>query len=817
MTSYLGVIRTVMLADTSQFNLAIRGASKEMRTSAMQMRTSAQSLVGIGAALNLGITIPTLLAIRAISKVGIEFDTNMMKIRNVTDMTSDTLTKFRDAQKGISSTVAMSQLDLSKIAYIGGQAQLKTVAQLTNFQKAIANAQLAYPSDAPIEAVASGFTSVINSFGIQASDYEKTMAEMIQTINLGTISWEEYANTIKQVVAVSSSLQDPDAFQKLNVAMAMATQGGVSGKSVATAIRNIYTRIWKESSQSKSGLNFVAKQQGYKSAADMFESGAGKDLITYIKMVTNDGKNATPEIATSLGMMQREITSFLKLANANPAQLAQFREQMATAHPDFIKKVQEAQSNPQTITARLSAAFSNLKLSFWEVIGPKLLQFVEALTRLIDTIGRLPEATKKLLFAATMMLSVGSAFLLLVGIVKSAIFTLSLLNAGGIGSAVRGVPSKKKLAAMTTAQLLQVAAAQTGVYGVGVPNPAKMQGRGPNGRFLSYAQTAGNAKNLSSMGGAGVGSFFANLGKSVKGFLASLGRVSIVFIKFAGIAALVYTVFKGLWDALSVTLVPALAGFGIDLKDLGGIFQWVTSLLSILSKVVAGAFIIIISTVETIFGVLIELFKAIWQGLKWVGKKAWSWVTGEEPASEQKPFTYPDLPAKGADESQRQYEERAIKWDEKKAKSRAEWNRAEQARLEDTAFAGIGKELKYLFAGGVFEKKIQALLDKYIKVPPDQPPPAPTAPETFTVPLTTTPGALNELLMGARGQNAAFAEYGTQAGFNATLDAQNTVTDAIERLRRESERQNKELATLLQKGNDEQKTTNDVLKANVTE
>jgi TP901 family phage tail tape measure protein len=816
MTSYLGVIRTVMLADTSQFNLAIRGASKEMRTSAMQMRTSAQSLVGIGAALNLGITIPTLLAIRAISKVGIEFDTNMMKIRNVTDMTSETLTKFRDAQKGISSSVAMSQLDLSKIAYIGGQAQLKTVEQLTNFQKAIANAQLAYPSDAPIEAVASGFTSIINSFGIQSSDYEKTMAEMIQTINLGTISWEEYANTIKQVVAVSSSLKDPAAFQKLNVAMAMATQGGVSGKAVATAIRNIYTRIWKESSQSKSGLNFVAKQQGYKSASEMFETGAGADLATYIKMVTNDGKNATPEIATALGMMQREITSFLKLANANPAQLAQFREKMATAHPDFIKKVAEAQSNPQTIMARLSAAFSNLKLSFWQVIGPKLLKFVEALTRLIDTIGRLPDATKKLLFAATMLLSVGSAFLLLAGILKSAIFTVSLLNAGSIGNAVTGIPSKKKLAGMTTAQLLQVAAAQTGVYGVGVPNPAKMQGRGPNGRFLSYAQTAGNAKNLSSMGGAGIGSFFANLGKSFKALLVSVGRAGIAFTKFLGVAALVYLFFKGLADALSVTLIPALDGCGLNIKALGKTFEWVTFIFSILTKTIGGAFVLIISTVETIFGVIIELVKAIWEGLKWVGKKAWSWVTGEESASEQKPFVYPDMPAKGKNESQSQYEERAIKYDEQKAKARAEWNRSEQARLAESGFAGIGKELKYLFTGGVFEKNIQAYLDKLMPSIPDVPAPVLAEPETSAVP-TTPDSALNELLMGARGQNADFAEYGTQAGFNATLDAQNTVTDAIERLRRESERQNKELAALLQKGNDEQKTTNDVLKANVTE
>jgi len=816
MTSYLGVIRTVMMADTSQFNLAMASAAKTTRASAMQMRTSAQSLVGIGAALNLGITIPTLMAIRAISKVGIEFDSNMMKIRNVTDMTSATFARFKDAQKNLSHSAAMSQNDLAKIAYIGGQAQLKSVAQLTNFQKAIANAQLAYPSDAPIESVASGFTSVINSFGIQAGDFEKTMAEMIQTINLGTISWEEYANTIKQVVAVASSLKDPAAFQKLNVAMAMATQGGVSGKSVATAIRNIYTRTYKESARPKSGLNYIAQQQGYRSAAEMFDKGADKDLITYIKMVTDEGRNATPEIATALGMMQREITAFLKLANANPVELKRFREQMANALPSFQKQLLEAQKNPQTIMARASTAFTNLKLSFWEVIGPGLVKFMVSLTEFINVIGRLPDSTKKLIFATAMLLSIASAFLLIVGILKSAIFTLTLLNAGSIGKAVGGVPSTKALAGMSVAQLLQVASAQTGVK-VGVPNPAKVQGRGPGGRFLSYAQTAGNTAKAGGVGNAvGGGAFFANLGKSVVTFLAAVGRISIAFTKFLGVAAVVYLFFKGLGDALSVTLLPALDGLGIDLKDLGNIFKWVTDLISLLSKVVAGAFIIIISTVETIFGVIVELVKAIWQGLKWVGQKAWSWVTGEKPASEQKPFVYPNMPAKGAQETQANYEARALKYADAKAKAELEWNRAEQARLADSGFAGIGKELKSLLTGSVFEKNIDALLSKYIKAPADNLPPEPTE-KTGLTPEASTEDVLNTLLMGARGQTADFAEYGTQAGFNATQESRNTVTDAIDRLRKEADRQSKEIAALLQAANDEQKATNDVLKANVTE
>ncbi|MBM3120170.1 MAG: hypothetical protein FJ006_11620, partial [Chloroflexi bacterium] len=58
MISYLGVIRTIMIADTSQFQRGMLSASKDMQKAAVKMRRDAQSLVGIGAALNVAITMP---------------------------------------------------------------------------------------------------------------------------------------------------------------------------------------------------------------------------------------------------------------------------------------------------------------------------------------------------------------------------------------------------------------------------------------------------------------------------------------------------------------------------------------------------------------------------------------------------------------------------------------------------------------------------------------------------------------------------------------------------------------------------------------
>lgn len=436
MTSYLGVIRTVMLADTSQFNMAMASATRATRASAMAMRASAQSLVGIGAALNLGITIPTLLAVRAISKVGIEFDSNMMKIKNVTDMTTATFEDFKKAQRDLSFSMGVSQIELSKVGYLAGQAQLKTVAQLTSFQKAVAMSQIVYPSDAKPEEVASGFISVINAFSIKEKDYEKTMAEMIQTINLGTISWQEYSNTIQQVVALSSSFKSPTALKNLNIAAAIGTQGGVRGNQVMTALRNVYTRIYKESGREGSGLNYVAGTKGYRNAAEMFKA-HDYNLVSYLKAATGEGLLATPEFLQAIKLGSREITTGGKLANSDPEVEKRFRRQYDRAQADMLEKYEEAINNPINIFKRLGSAYTNLKLEFWSTLGPSIIKVTLGLTELLKTLARLPESAKKLLILIPVLASVASMFTLLIGIFKSAVLSLRMLpSAIGTGNSL---------------------------------------------------------------------------------------------------------------------------------------------------------------------------------------------------------------------------------------------------------------------------------------------------------------------------------------------------------------------------------------------
>ena len=435
MISYLGVIRTVMIADTSQFNRGMLMASQQMRDSALRMRRDAQSLVGVGAALNVGITMPFSLAARSVIRYGAEYQAVMMKMRHVSGLTVAEFKKLEDAQTRISKSVGIDPQKLGKIGYLGAQAQLKGVGSLTTFQRVVSKAMKTMPGEGTPESVAEGFLSVIKAFDIEEKDFSRTMAEMIKTIDLGRISWQEYTTTIQQVVALASSLKTTDSLKKMNISIAAATLGGVSGSKAATAIRNLYRRVYKEGGQEGSMMNMAAGMFGYRdkrgkgSAVKMFEEGAGGDLAKFSQMITAAGKLATPEYADAMGIMAREFTTFLKLAKTAPEELSRFSKEYDNAEIEIANRYIEAQKQIVSKLENLGAAWGRLRAQFLTSKASDMLsRLLDNLVSLFDKIGSLPDVSKNLVILAGALASLGSVAVLLTGVYKSAALTWRLNN-----------------------------------------------------------------------------------------------------------------------------------------------------------------------------------------------------------------------------------------------------------------------------------------------------------------------------------------------------------------------------------------------------
>jgi hypothetical protein len=433
MVSYLGVVRTVMMADTAQFNRAVAGASTQFRMAATKMRSDAQSLVGISGALNLAITIPAVMAARSIAKLGITYESNMQKIKHVAGMTQKQLETLNKAQLQLSKDTRTRPSELSRVGYMAAQAQILTPRAIREVQKAVAMAQKVQPGDAPVETVAAGLITNLKAFKIPIRDSVQTMAEMIKTVDLGSLSWEQYSRRITQVAAVAANIGGKSSFKNMNIALALATQGGVQGGEAATALRNLYLRIYERSNKKNSVLNQAAVAAKYKDAADMFETGAGGSLTKYMQMLSSG--YGTARGATSAGFLRREITSALTLMNASFDEWQRYEKEYDNAFPDFKRRYEEFLKSPIGILQGVQAAFERVKLSAFTAIGPMIIKFLEGLEGVLNRFTNLPNIHKQFIALTIGLASLGTALASIWGVIQSITLSRRLNKILGAGAA----------------------------------------------------------------------------------------------------------------------------------------------------------------------------------------------------------------------------------------------------------------------------------------------------------------------------------------------------------------------------------------------
>lgn len=438
MVSYLGVVRTVMMADTAQFNRAVTGASMQFRAAATKMRSDAQSLVGISGALNLAITIPAVMAARSIAKLGITYESNMQKIKHVAGMTQKQLEALNKAQLQLAKDTRTRPSELSRVGYMAAQAQILTPRAIREVQKAVAMAQKVQPGDAPTETVAAGLLTNLKAFKIPVQDSVKTMAEMIKTVDLGSLSWEQYSKRITQVAAVAANIGGKSSFKNMNIALALATQGGVQGGEAATALRNLYLRIYERSNKKNSVLNQAAVSANYKDAADMFERGAGGSLTKYMQMLSSG--HGTARGATSAGFLRREITSALTLMNASFDEWQRYEKEYDSAFPDFKRRYEEFLKSPIGILQGVQSAFERVKLSSYAAIGQTIIKFLEGLEWALNKFANLPNIHKQLIALTIGLASLGTALASIWGVIQSITLSRRLNKILGAGAASGIVP-----------------------------------------------------------------------------------------------------------------------------------------------------------------------------------------------------------------------------------------------------------------------------------------------------------------------------------------------------------------------------------------
>jgi len=303
-----------------------------------------------------------------------------------------------------------------------------------------------------------GLTTVMNAYGIAASDATKISDMFLQTQNDGKIVVGEYAANIGKLAPLAASLKVP--LEEVNAAIASVTAQGLNAEIGITAIRSAIAKL---AAPTKEGSDILSK---YKIQIDA-NTIAQEGLLATLQKLTKvtDKVDLTKLLGTEAGQ-----AIFPLLGNLE--RFEELIEKQKNSAGATAQAVKELSGSYADLSQRLNNEIKGLQEQIFTEIAPVLLAAAKAARALVEAFAGLPAPVRQALLAVAGLVAVAGSIAGIVatlGLIKAAFVAAggaATVFAGGLGVIKAGLIGIKIAAAgvLAVAPWLALAA---GVAAVG--------------------------------------------------------------------------------------------------------------------------------------------------------------------------------------------------------------------------------------------------------------------------------------------------------------------------------------------------------------
>jgi TP901 family phage tail tape measure protein len=384
----IGALRVVFDADNQDFDQALddsrekvgvlEGAVKDLTD---KLREAGLKIAAVGAGISAALTVPLGALARASVQTSGQFQAAMKQVESALDNVSADQLKALEAQArtlgpavgrgaseaaGAIESLARNGLGASDI--LGGA-----------FAAAL---KLAAAGQADLAPAADLTTDIMQQFGKTANDLTPIVDKVTGALNASKFGFQDYQLAVGQAGGVAGA--NGVSFEDFNTAIAGTSALFSSGSDAGTSFKTFLTSLNGTSKQAKKemtdlGISFYDNQHRLKDLAEVAEvlrtklGGLSEQSRTQVltDMFGSDG------MRTAIGLMKLGKDGFIDL-----------QKTISTASAD--KQVAKNQEGYAAATARLSAAFENLKIAIGQSgLLDLFTRFTESLTRLVNGMANL--------------------------------------------------------------------------------------------------------------------------------------------------------------------------------------------------------------------------------------------------------------------------------------------------------------------------------------------------------------------------------------------------------------------------------------------
>ena len=430
---YRRLVREISTTENSLKNL-----TKEMKNfgsvSAQQIAAAGEDVQGLGGKIEtVGKKVSVASATSAASlgasvKLASDYTDAVAKVGTVADSQSVPLEKLRDDMLQLSTETGRGAGEIADATYQAISASVDTADAVSFVGTSVGLAKAGFLETADAVDV---LTTIINAYGLEASDAGRLSDILIQTQNDGKTTVNELSQSMGQVIPLASAYGVN--IENLAASYAQLTKNGVDTAQAGTYLKSMLNEL----GDSGSDVGEILKSKTGKSFGQLMNDGMS---LGDVLGILNDSVNGDSEALAGLWSSSEAGTGALSILSSG---VGAFNDELGNMQ-DSTGNVADALETLSTPSAKAQESLNAVKnagielgSAALEAIAPLLEQLAETVKSLTERFSNLSPATQTVIVAVMAILAAFGPVIIIIGtLIQSigAIMTVAPAVATALGT-----------------------------------------------------------------------------------------------------------------------------------------------------------------------------------------------------------------------------------------------------------------------------------------------------------------------------------------------------------------------------------------------
>lgn len=375
-----------------------------------KVQKAGEKVKNAGSGMTKTVTAPILAAGAASAKMAMDFEDSMAKVSTIADATEVPMDEMQKAILNLSNQTGISSEEIAQNIYDSISAGQKT-GDAVNF---VSNStKLAKAGFADAGAALDVLTTIMNAYGLKASEVTNVSDMLIQTQNLGKTTVADLASSMGKVIPTANAYGV--SLDELCAGYAIMTANGVATAESTTYMNGMLNELGK----SGTNVSKTLKEKTGKTFKELMDSGMSlSDVLKIISDAATENNKSFGDMWSSSEAGKAGMILLGDSAENFNGVLEQMQNSAGATNTAF-EKLDKNSTKIKKKTNELKNDAIDLGTTLMEELAPIIENIAEKISQFTEWFNGLSESEKQMIIQIGLIVAAIGPLLIVIGTVVS--------------------------------------------------------------------------------------------------------------------------------------------------------------------------------------------------------------------------------------------------------------------------------------------------------------------------------------------------------------------------------------------------------------